>query len=136
MHRNKPSKTTQLPLDASIWATVQREAASVNAAPNPELLRLPKSGTRDPIYATSRSGWNNLILPCKANNFRPPIKSISHRKVGAIRGVRLIVAASARQYFSRLIADAEAAETANATESSLPVRKPRRSQSQPKAPRK
>jgi hypothetical protein len=101
-----------------------------------EFLRLPKSGTKDPIYGTSRSGWNNLILPCAANNFRPPIKSISHRKVGAIRGVRLIVAASAREYFAKLIAGADAVETANTTESSQPVRKARQCRTQPKAPRK
>jgi hypothetical protein len=108
-------------------------ANSILTQIQPELLRLPKSGTRDAVYGTSRSGWNNLILPCKANNFRPPIKSISHRKPGAIRGVRLIVAASARAYFSKLIAEAEAA---NATEPSQPVRKTRRSQPQSKGPRK
>jgi len=68
-----------------------------------ELLRLPKNRTVDPIFSLSRSTWNLLILPCKANNFRPPIKSISLRRPGTIRGCRLIVVASAREYFQRLI---------------------------------
>ncbi len=68
-----------------------------------ELLRLPKSPQRDPIFSLSRSTWNLLILPCKANDFKPPIKSVSMRRPGTVRGVRLIVVASARAYFQRLI---------------------------------
>lgn len=75
-----------------------------------ELQRLPKSGEVDPIFSIKRGKWNQLILPCKANNFRASIKSISVRKPGAQRGVRLIVVASARAYFQGLIAEAEAAE--------------------------
>lgn len=75
-----------------------------------EFERLPKSGQRDAIFSLSRSTWNLLILPCKANNFRPPIKSISLRKPGAVRGVRLISVASARAYFQGLVAQADAAE--------------------------
>ena len=74
-----------------------------------EFLRLTKSGTLDPIFSLSRSKWNQLILPCKENKFRPPIKSISLRKPGTQRGVRLIVIASAREYFARLIAEAQVA---------------------------
>jgi len=71
-----------------------------------EFYRLPKAGTLDPIYQLSRSKWNQLILPCAANGFRPPIASISLRQRGAVRGVRMIVAESARAYFSNLIAEA------------------------------
>jgi hypothetical protein len=76
-----------------------------NAGVGPEFFRLPKSGSRDPIFGLSRSGWNNLILPCEANGFKPPIKSVSLRQRGAIRGVRLILADSAREYFNRLVAE-------------------------------
>lgn len=75
-----------------------------------ELLRLPKNGTLDLRYQLSRSSWNLLILPCEANNFKPPIKSISLRKPGTQRGVRLIVASSAKSFFDRLIAEADATE--------------------------
>jgi hypothetical protein len=75
-----------------------------------EYLRLPKNRQVDPIFSLSRSTWNLFILPCKANNFRPPIKSISLRRPGTIRGVRLISVASAREYFERLAVETEAAE--------------------------
>lgn len=80
-----------------------------------EFLRLPKSGTVDPIFSLSRSTWNNLILPCEANGFKPPIKSIVLRLRGNIRGVRLIVADSAREYFSTLVAEADAQQEARQT---------------------
>lgn len=72
-----------------------------------EFLRLPRTGQRDAIFALSRSHWNQLILPCKANNFRPRIKSICVRKPGAIRGVRLISIASARAFFAKLLEEQE-----------------------------
>lgn len=139
MLKKPATKKPQQPLAAAIWASMQADTAYVNTAAqsvHPEFLRLPKSGTKDPIYATSRSGWNQLILPCAANNFRPPIKSISHRKVGAIRGVRLIVAASAREYFNKLIAEAEAVEAAKASESLQPKGRARQPETLPKTPRK
>lgn len=72
-----------------------------------EYLRLPKNRQVDAIFSLSRSTWNSLILPCRANNFRPPIKSISLRRPGTIRGCRLIVVASARSYFESLLAQGE-----------------------------
>ena len=83
-----------------------------------EFLRLPKSGKLDEIFSLSRSTWNTLILPCKANGFKPPIKSVSLRKPGTVRGVRLIVVASARAYFDRLLSEAE---TAQATRDDAPA---------------
>ena len=81
-----------------------------------ELLRLPKNRQVDPIFSLSRSTWNLLILPCAANNFRPPIKSISLRRPGTTRGVRLIVVASAREYFERIMEEAEAQGNGNQQE--------------------
>ena len=56
----------------------------------PEFLRLPKSGTRCPVTGLSRSKLNQLILPSELNGHRPPVRSVSLRKRGAVRGVRLI----------------------------------------------
>lgn len=72
-----------------------------------EFLRLPKAKERDALFNLSRSTWNSLILPCKENNFRPPVKSLSLRRPGTQRGVRLIVVSSARAYFARLIEEAD-----------------------------
>lgn len=61
----------------------------------PEFLRLPRSGKLCPITGLSRSKFNELVLPCKFNNFRPPVESIVLRSPGRSRGVRLISYASA-----------------------------------------
>jgi len=61
----------------------------------PQYIRLPKRGTFCPYTGLSRTGLNELILPCHANNFRPPVKSFVHKSSKHnIRGIRLIVYAS------------------------------------------
>lgn len=64
----------------------------------PEFIRLPKAGSRDPIFGLSRSHLNSLILACPLNNFRPPVASICLRRLGAAKGVRLINVDSLRDY--------------------------------------
>ncbi len=71
----------------------------------PEFLRLPRAATRDPHFGLSRSMWNQLILPCEANSYRPPIKSFSLRRKGTLKGVRIISAQSALDYFHKLEAE-------------------------------
>jgi len=66
--------------------------------PRPEFLRLPKSGERCPYTSMSRTGLNLLILPCAANNFCPPVRSISLRKRGQVKATRLIVFDSLMAY--------------------------------------
>jgi len=63
-----------------------------------EFIRLPKSGTRDPIFSLTRSHLNSLILPTAENNFKPPVASICLRRRGAVKGVRLINVDSLRSY--------------------------------------
>ncbi len=63
----------------------------------PEFVRLPKRG-HCPWSGLTRSKLNELILPTEANEHRPPVKSICLRKVGAARGVRLIVLPSLIAY--------------------------------------
>jgi hypothetical protein len=60
----------------------------------PPYVRLPKSGERCPVSGLSRSHINNLILPNAANHRRPPVRSVSLKTPGAVRGVRLIDVAS------------------------------------------
>jgi hypothetical protein len=64
----------------------------------PEFLRLPHPGQRCSVTGLSRSYLNQLILPCKLNSFRPPVRSFVLRKRGAKTGVRLIDYASLRSY--------------------------------------
>src|SRR4051812_18417915 len=59
-------------------------------SPRPEFIRLPKSGTADPWTSLSRSTLNLLVLPCKENGHRPPVRSCTLRKRGNTKGVRLI----------------------------------------------
>lgn len=51
----------------------------------------PRFGeNRCPVSGLSRSHLNALILPCAQNGYKAPVKSVSLRKRGAVRGVRLI----------------------------------------------
>jgi hypothetical protein len=56
----------------------------------PEFIRLPKAATLCAHTGLSRSIMNELILPCEANNRKPPVRSILLRKPGNIGGVRLV----------------------------------------------
>lgn len=67
----------------------------------PEYIRLPRAGDRDPIFGLSRAYLNLLVLPCQANDFRPPVKSSVLRKRGAKTGVRLVNVDSLREYIHR-----------------------------------
>lgn len=62
----------------------------------------PRSGERDPYFFEARTRWYELAVPCKANGFRPPVKSVVDLKPGNVKGRRFIVFESARQYFERL----------------------------------
>jgi hypothetical protein len=64
----------------------------------PEFIRLPKPGQLCPWTGLSRSKMNELILPCAANDWKPPVKSVSLRKKGSLRGTRLIVYESLVSY--------------------------------------
>jgi len=76
----------------------------------PEWIRLPKTGVLCPHSGLSRSKLNELVLPCVANGFKPPVKSICLRKRGAARGCRLISLDSLMNYLSSLPCDEGEAE--------------------------
>ena len=63
-----------------------------------EFMRLPPPGQKDPVFGLTRSYLNMLILPCRENGFRPPVKSFVLRRTRARKGVRLIEILSLRQY--------------------------------------
>lgn len=89
-------------------------SVAVTSVAAPEFMRLPKPRERDPIFGFSRSYLNTLVLPCKENGFRPPVRSIVLRRRGAKTGVRLIDLASLRAY---LEANVEPSYERGATES-------------------
>lgn len=61
----------------------------------PEWLQLPKSSKRCPVSGLSRSKLNELILPCAANGYKPPVTSKSLKATKwAKRGIRLYNVAS------------------------------------------
>lgn len=88
--------------------------------PYPIKFPLPPSGQRDPFFFEARSRWYELAVPCKANRFRPPVKSVVDLKPGNVKGRRYIVFESARQYFERLVNN----DTAPAQAEPQPERKP------------
>ena len=78
-------------------------AAPASAASTPserEFIRLPKSG-QCPITGLTRSKLYDLISPNEDNGFKPPVKSVSLRKPGQIKGTRLIVLQSLLDYLYR-----------------------------------
>ena len=78
------------------------EATSAPDKLKPEFVRLPKSGTRCLHTGLSRSKMNQLVLPCKENDYKPPVESKSVRNRGTIRGTRLIVFDSLMEYLNGL----------------------------------
>ncbi len=71
----------------------------------PELIRLPKPRSLCPYTGLSRSKMNELVLPCAANNFKPPVKFISLRNRGQVKAVRLIVYDSLMAYLRSFLQD-------------------------------
>lgn len=65
----------------------------------PVWLQLPKPPARCPISSLSRTKLNELILPCHANGFKPPVrsKSLTNSKF-ATRGIRLYHVPSLLEY--------------------------------------
>jgi hypothetical protein len=84
-------------------ALIAQGPGSSTAAPY--AFRLPKGKAVDEHFGGTRGWWNCRILPCKANNFRPPIKSFVDKKAGSRRGCRFILHSSALEYFQRLAAE-------------------------------
>lgn len=68
----------------------------------PIWLRLPKPGARCPYTGLSRGTLVELVLPCPVNDNRPPVRSVCLKKKNAIRGIRLIDAASLAQHLAHL----------------------------------
>jgi hypothetical protein len=83
--------------------TANNAKYKITSTARPEWLRLPKSGERCALTGLSRSALNELILPSPANHYDPPVKSVSLRKPGQIRGIRLIQAASLSVHLESLI---------------------------------
>ena len=63
----------------------------------PEFIRLPIKGLC-PFTGLSRSKIYTLILPHEDNDFRPPVRSVSLRKTGQLKGTRLVVLESLLAY--------------------------------------
>lgn len=73
----------------SIPESIKSSDAVTATRQNPEWIRLPKKG-RCPYTQLSRATICRLILPSADNSHRPPVRSISLRARGAVRGTRLI----------------------------------------------
>jgi hypothetical protein len=81
-------------------APVAAPASATSTPSQPEFIRLPKSGPC-PITGLTRSKLYDLISPNEDNGFKPPVKSVSLRKPGQIKGTRLIVRQSLLDYLYR-----------------------------------
>ena len=64
----------------------------------PEFIRLPKPGMRCPWTGLSRGKMNQIVLPCKENGYKPPVRSVSIRQRGQKFAVRLVFFDSLIEY--------------------------------------
>jgi hypothetical protein len=76
----------------------------------PEWGRLPQPGTACRYSGLRRTQLNELILLSQVNGFKPPVRSVSLRKPGAVKGTRLVHIPSLMAYLAEL----EAAQVAAA----------------------
>lgn len=93
---------------ASLKTYLDEQTQTLNAPPSgsnsesplsaAEFIRLPKIKERDPLFGLSRSFLNELILPCPANGYKPPVQSHVLRRRGYRNGIRLISVDSLRNY--------------------------------------
>ena len=80
----------------------------------PEFVSLPKSSEQEFYSSLRRSILNSLILANEANDFRPPVKSVSLRRPGAQKGKRLIHLQSLLDYlYGRMERQEEKGRTAS-----------------------
>ena len=68
----------------------------------PEYVPLPSAKETEFYSGLKRGALNQLVLACKANQFRPPVKSVSLRRPGCMKGKRLILLASLLGYLRTL----------------------------------
>ena len=76
------------------------QPSSGNSSGSQVYIRLPKPGEKCPITGLSRAKLNELVLPNERNHFNPPVASMSLRKAGAQKGVRLVLLESLMNYLS------------------------------------
>lgn len=78
-------------------APIATPTLAASTPSQPEFIRLPKRGPC-PITGLTRSKLYDLILPNKENGHNPPVKSVSLRKRGQVKGTRLVVYQSLIDY--------------------------------------
>jgi hypothetical protein len=71
----------------------------------PRYVPMPSGSETEKFSGLKRSKIYQLILPCKENGFRPPVKSISLKPPGALKGKRLVVLASLLEFLAKLEAE-------------------------------
>ena len=73
--------------------------AETPGQPQPISIRLPREGERCRYTDLPRGTLKDLVTPTRANNYKPPVRSISLRKSKySKRGIRLIDYASLMEY--------------------------------------
>jgi hypothetical protein len=96
--------------------------AEQSPAVRPEFIRLPKPSSCDPWTSLSRSTLNLLVLPCRENDYRPPVRSCTLRRKGTTKGVRLIDLQSLLDYIN---AHVEPGCVADKPQESMPLKTPK-----------
>ena len=91
---NKPTTPGKRP-EQLTTANVEVSVSGEHSAP--EFIRIPKSGPC-PHTGLCRSTMYGLLIPTEENGHTPPVKSVSLRKRGQVKGTRLVVYQSLIDY--------------------------------------
>jgi hypothetical protein len=94
-------------LDPTQLYTIAPVKASEPVNVKPEFIRLPRPGARCPWTGLSRSKMNQIVLPCKENGYKPPVRSVSIRQRGQKHAVRLVFFDSLIEYLKSCETDWE-----------------------------
>ncbi|MEI8290688.1 MAG: hypothetical protein WCH99_14570 [Verrucomicrobiota bacterium] len=88
--------------DAARFSSVPPSATAVYVAQQivPEFIRVPKPGQLCPFTGLSRSKMIELITASEANDWKPPVQSVSLCQKGRRRGCRLVVFSSLISYLN------------------------------------
>ena len=98
---NQKTHPSGVPGDFTSAPPSAATASNVATPILPEFIRLPRTGMLCTWTGLSRSKLYELILPCSANSFKAPVRSVCLRRTGAAKGARLINLQSLLEHLRR-----------------------------------
>ena len=105
-----PNAEKPRPRASETQRAVTDHGAAAAAPIKPEFVPLPPVGALEIYSGLKRGKLNQLILPSAENNWMPPVKSVSLRQRGCLKGKRLIHLQSLLNYLYSQAGDSAVAD--------------------------